>query len=424
MTTYTTKRSAIRAAHTALGSDAILNIDFTVTKQDAISPRGTKVRENWSWAEIAKVHLSTCSDYLRAVPVQLADAAAKGCADELGVPVFITSTRVGGLIRKVEPEVSLVPAPKAIENAPVEISSPVLPKITEKEFHLLMGVEGSDYQDGSAEMVGKWVWSFSVTDYLENKRGAGGVIASLVKKGLLAHEGRGPNPEDHECVAFTALGLDTYLAEVERRKGSAPAQELPTDQRVYDGETGELITDNGIPPAITEEITPEELSGQFYPTEIAALDAGEAAEIEGIVEHVRGKGFRIVPEVKEPAKEPTRKALDASEPAKPAPAKKGKPAKKAEKKVPAKKVAAKSAPAPKGELSEKAKKLIALMTRKNGATNDELRAAANLNPNTANPWPFCITNKHGSGWADKFGYAYHSERIDGRVHHFMKKNPK
>jgi hypothetical protein len=49
MTTYTTKHNAIRAAKKALGNDAIPTVDFYVVSEDAIGPRGTVTRTNWTW---------------------------------------------------------------------------------------------------------------------------------------------------------------------------------------------------------------------------------------------------------------------------------------------------------------------------------------------------------------------------------------
>jgi hypothetical protein len=87
-----------------------------------------------------------------------------------------------------------------------------LPTITDLEHRVLAGVGESDFQDGCEPEDCKSVWSFSVTQFLANKRSAGGVIASLVKKGLLHHEPK--NGDRDECVSFTLLGAKVFREKV------------------------------------------------------------------------------------------------------------------------------------------------------------------------------------------------------------------
>jgi hypothetical protein len=96
----------------------------------------------------------------------------------------------------------------------LDASDPVeLPSITDLEHRVLAGVAESDFQDGHDPEDCKLVWSFSVTDFLPKKTSAGGVIASLVKKGLLSHTPKSGDTD--ECIAFTALGAKVYREKVE-----------------------------------------------------------------------------------------------------------------------------------------------------------------------------------------------------------------
>lgn len=90
----------------------------------------------------------------------------------------------------------------------VETQADALPEITDLEHLVLLGVAESDYQDGCDPEEYRQVWSWSVTGYLSSKKAAGGVIASLVKKGLLSHSPR--IGDDDECVGFTPLGAKVY----------------------------------------------------------------------------------------------------------------------------------------------------------------------------------------------------------------------
>jgi len=54
-------------------------------------------------------------------------------------------------------------------------------KITDKERSLLKAIRDNDFQDGQ-HPVGNWVWADGIDDDLGT--GHGGVMASLVKKGL------------------------------------------------------------------------------------------------------------------------------------------------------------------------------------------------------------------------------------------------
>ena len=82
-------------------------------------------------------------------------------------------------------------------------------KITDKERSLLKAIRDNDFQDGQ-HPVGNWVWADGIDDDLGT--GHGGVMASLVKKGLAEHEydndpGRKHTSNDN-VVCITQAGFD------------------------------------------------------------------------------------------------------------------------------------------------------------------------------------------------------------------------
>ena len=83
--------------------------------------------------------------------------------------------------------------------------------ITRKEYAMLLGIVNSEFQDGG-NPVGKFMWSWSVTnnagDEIKSKRSAGGIVASLVKKGLALQD----DDDDDACIAITQAGYDALVA--------------------------------------------------------------------------------------------------------------------------------------------------------------------------------------------------------------------
>lgn len=86
-------------------------------------------------------------------------------------------------------------------------------KITANEARALQGIYDSDFRDG-ADPVGHWVWSWSANTF-DNPRVFGGVVAALLKKGLVAQSGP-KGGSDQSCLALTAAG------EAARREAGAP----------------------------------------------------------------------------------------------------------------------------------------------------------------------------------------------------------
>lgn len=84
-------------------------------------------------------------------------------------------------------------------------------KVTPKEWSLLDALAWNEYNSWSpgyaAITADLACWSWSVCDSAGLGRGGGGVVASLVKKGLLLQEGIGQDA----ALGFTALGWVTWL---------------------------------------------------------------------------------------------------------------------------------------------------------------------------------------------------------------------
>jgi hypothetical protein len=78
--------------------------------------------------------------------------------------------------------------------------------ITPNEFKALQGVYDSDYRDGNSP-VDHPVWSWSANPFA-SKKTFGGVVASLVKKGLVDQGGVG----EEAVVSMTQAGYDAWIA--------------------------------------------------------------------------------------------------------------------------------------------------------------------------------------------------------------------
>jgi len=88
--------------------------------------------------------------------------------------------------------------------------------VTLKEWHLLDSLAWDDYNSWSPDwvnIIGIACWSWSVCEGAGLGRGGGGVVASLVKKGLIQQEGYGADA----ALGFTLLGWTTWLTVRNRR---------------------------------------------------------------------------------------------------------------------------------------------------------------------------------------------------------------
>ena len=89
-------------------------------------------------------------------------------------------------------------------------------KVTLKEWNLLDSLAWDDYNNWSPDsvnIIGIACWSWSVCDSAGLGRGGGGVVASLVKKGLVQQTGSG----SEAALGFTLLGWVTWLTVRNRR---------------------------------------------------------------------------------------------------------------------------------------------------------------------------------------------------------------
>ena len=89
-------------------------------------------------------------------------------------------------------------------------------KVTLKEWNLLDSLAWDDYNSWSPDsvnIIGIACWSWSVCDGAGLGRGGGGVVASLVKKGLVQQTGSG----SEAALGFTLLGWVTWLTVRNRR---------------------------------------------------------------------------------------------------------------------------------------------------------------------------------------------------------------
>jgi hypothetical protein len=81
-------------------------------------------------------------------------------------------------------------------------------KITDNERHLLRAIRDSDFNQG-CNPVNNWVWADCINDNLGT--GHGGVMASLVKKGLADHDyynDPGSQHSNDNTVCITRAGFD------------------------------------------------------------------------------------------------------------------------------------------------------------------------------------------------------------------------
>lgn len=89
-------------------------------------------------------------------------------------------------------------------------------KVTLKEWYLLDSLAWNEYNSSSPDspdILGIACWSWSVCGGAGLGRGGGGVVASLVKKGLIQQEGYG----EEAALGFTLLGWVTWLTVRNRR---------------------------------------------------------------------------------------------------------------------------------------------------------------------------------------------------------------
>ena len=95
-------------------------------------------------------------------------------------------------------------------------------KVTLKEWSLLDSLAWNEYNSwapSSPDIIGIACWSWSVCEGSGVGRGAGGVVASLIKKGLVAQDGFG----EEAALGFTLLGWVTWLTVRNRRIASGEA---------------------------------------------------------------------------------------------------------------------------------------------------------------------------------------------------------
>jgi hypothetical protein len=80
--------------------------------------------------------------------------------------------------------------------------------ITDKELSVLKGIVLSNYGDSNDpdDMVGQDIWSWSIESEYAGTPSCGGIVASLVKKGLA--EASGGDTKDEDCVSITQAGAD------------------------------------------------------------------------------------------------------------------------------------------------------------------------------------------------------------------------
>lgn len=74
-------------------------------------------------------------------------------------------------------------------------------KITPKERQMLIAIIESEYQNGQNDPIGCAVWTWSTTGWAG--KSAGGIITSLVKKGLVGIDGA---KGDEACIWITEAG--------------------------------------------------------------------------------------------------------------------------------------------------------------------------------------------------------------------------
>jgi hypothetical protein len=85
-------------------------------------------------------------------------------------------------------------------------------KLTANELKVLKAVDDSEYGDALTDGV----WTFSVMDYANfpSARSAGGVVASLSKKGFINADPDSGHGENDACIIITETGAVAYIAAV------------------------------------------------------------------------------------------------------------------------------------------------------------------------------------------------------------------
>lgn len=106
------------------------------------------------------------------------------------------------------------------------------PKLTKNEIAVLRACYASEYANGEAH-PGPWSWSVTEHSGLA-KRSVAGVVASLVKKGLISSTGTGRKDDDHYVQVLDdgfdvalSLGIIVEKRNAEGRTYYAPADETP-----------------------------------------------------------------------------------------------------------------------------------------------------------------------------------------------------
>jgi len=93
-------------------------------------------------------------------------------------------------------------------------------KLTTKELILLKAIDASEYGDRLLDSV----WTFTITDNSDlNPRSVPGIIASLLKKGLVITGGSTRSNDDDYNIAMTEAGAKAYLAVVGKSRKSYEA---------------------------------------------------------------------------------------------------------------------------------------------------------------------------------------------------------
>jgi hypothetical protein len=126
------------------------------------------------------------------------------------VDVFKSWVEIGQLVKKGLVEV------RTSGNGQLEVVGPTpAGRLTPKERKMLHAIAESEYRDGNDLDVPVWSWDLG-------GRGAGGVIASLLKKGLIGQAGKGnPLDGDGATVWLTEAGIAALPADVRAKHGRA-----------------------------------------------------------------------------------------------------------------------------------------------------------------------------------------------------------
>lgn len=148
-------------------------------------------------------------------------------------------------------------------------------KITEKEYTTLIAIAKCDYMDGYAT-AGRFVWTASCNPF-DNARSFGGVLASLLKKGLVLIENGG----DDDSIALTEVAIEVLRASG-REANLAPIVEPvvePTPEP-----TPELVVEPTPEPVADGHPTPAELIAQLKVEAMKRYDKGYDIVIEAMTD--------------------------------------------------------------------------------------------------------------------------------------------